>query len=359
MKFKVGDKVKFLNESGGGIVSKIISPNLVNVAIEDGFEIPTVTSELLKIEIDAPVDSPKHFFREDYNVDLPAEPEYQMEEDERNVPLLNYSSKGTVEKGVYLAFVPHDQKWLITGMIDVYLVNHTKHEILYNVFLEEEEKGFIGFDYGSASANAMVLLESIDREELNKWEKGVVQVLFHSDDNIKILAPGNSNFKIKTTRFYKETSYKDSAIIEGKSILLSLLPLAAQSVLFTSEDVVAAENEEMTVSEAQAVEPEHAIDKHKTSPKEAVVDLHIYELVENSDELESADALRIQINYFTRTLESAIANNLSKVTYIHGVGTGVLKTTIKQVLKDYTNVEYRDGSMQQFGFGAMDVLIKN
>jgi dsDNA-specific endonuclease/ATPase MutS2 len=68
--------------------------------------------------------------------------------------------------------------------------------------------------------------------------------------------------------------------------------------------------------------------------------------------------LRIQINYFSRCLESAIANNLSKVTFIHGVGTGVLKTTIKEVLKEYTNVSYRDGSMKQFGYGAMDVLIK-
>jgi hypothetical protein len=34
MKLKVGDKVKFLNESGGGIVSKVVSPKLVHVTIE-------------------------------------------------------------------------------------------------------------------------------------------------------------------------------------------------------------------------------------------------------------------------------------------------------------------------------------
>ena len=50
MKVQVGDKVKFLNSSGGGIVSKIISPTLVNVMIEDGFEIPTMTSELIKVD---------------------------------------------------------------------------------------------------------------------------------------------------------------------------------------------------------------------------------------------------------------------------------------------------------------------
>ena len=358
MKFKVGDRVKFLNESGGGIVSKIISPNMVSVAIEDGFEIPTMTHELLRIELEAPVDSPKHFFREDYNVEINPEPQANVEEDDRNVPLLNYSAKGSVEQGVYLAFLPHDQKWLITGMLDVYMVNHSKYDILYSMFLEEEGKGFVGFDYGSVIPDSMILLESIEREELPKWEKGVVQVLFHNDKGSKVLAPGNSNFKIKAPRFYKETSYKDSSIIEGKAVLISLMPIAAQAALFTSDDVISLETEETAVSEAKAVEPEHIIDKHRTSPREAVVDLHIYELVENSEKLESMDALKIQVNYFTKCLESAIANKLSKVTFIHGVGTGVLKTTIKQVLKDYSNVSYQDGSMKDFGYGAMDVLIK-
>lgn len=358
MKFKVGDRVKFLNESGGGIVSKIISPNMVNVAIEDGFEIPTMTHELLRIELEAPVDSPKHFFREDYNVDIHPELQSTLEEDDRNVPLLNYAAKGIVEQGIFLAFLPHDQKWLITGMLDVYLVNHSKYDILYSVFLEEEEKGFIGLDYGSVIPDSMILLESIEREELVKWEKGVVQVLFHHDKNSRILAPGNSNFKIKAPRFYKETSYKDSSIIEGKSVLISLMPISAQTTLFANDNEVNQKSEETSVSEAKAIEPEHIIDKHRTSPREAVVDLHIYELVENSEELESLDALKIQVNYFTRCLESAIVNGLTKVTFIHGVGTGVLKTTIKEVLKDYSNVSYQDGSMKQFGFGAMDVLIK-
>lgn len=50
MKFQPGDKVRFLNTNGGGVVTKIISPSLVSVAIEDGFEIPTLISELIRVE---------------------------------------------------------------------------------------------------------------------------------------------------------------------------------------------------------------------------------------------------------------------------------------------------------------------
>jgi len=122
MRFKVGDKVKFLNESGGGIVSKIISPSMVNVTIEDGFEIPIMTSEIFRIDIEAPPDSPKHMFNEEFNVDVNIPPESTYEADERNIPLLNNPAKGKIDQGIYLAFVPHDQKWLITGLIDIYLV---------------------------------------------------------------------------------------------------------------------------------------------------------------------------------------------------------------------------------------------
>ena len=357
MKFKVGDKVKFLNESGGGIVSKIVSPGMVNVTIEDGFEIPVMISELIKIELDAPVDSPKHMFREDYKVDLPVAATTQMEEDDRNLKLSNNRAKGTVDAGVYFAFVPHDQKWLITGLIDIYLVNHTQYDVLYSLFIEKEKGGSEGFAYGSVNPASMVLLETIEREEIGKWEKGVVQVLFHSDESSKVLSPGNSNFKLKLPRFYIEGSYRDSAIIEGKAMLISLVPLTSVSIMKKS-DVPEKEEQEARVEEAREVEPENIIDKHKTSPKEAVVDLHIGELVENESELDSKEMLNIQVNYFVRCLENAMANNLSKVTFIHGVGTGVLKTTIKEIVKEYPNVEIRDASMQQFGYGAMEVLIR-
>ena len=359
MKFKVGDRVKFLNESGGGIVSKIISPGLVNVAIEDGFEIPTMTSELLKIDIDATVESAKSLFQEDFQVEVPTEPVQNFESDERNIPLLNDRAKGVLNEGVYLAFVPHDQKWLITGMIDVYLINHTSFDILYSVFIEKGKGGFTGQDYGSVNPEAMVVLDTIDREELEKWSKGVVQVLFHKDKDEKVLSPGNSNFKVKPTRFYNENGYKDSSIIGGKAIIVSLIPLSAQNTLFKSEFVNMDDDAALVVNEAREVEPEHIIDKHKTSPHEAVVDLHIYELIEDSSDLDNAAMLKIQMDYFTRCLESAMANRLTKVAFIHGVGAGVLKSAIKERLSEYENVEYRDASMQKFGYGATDVIIRS
>ena len=359
MRFKIGDKVKFLNESGGGIVSKIISPSMVNVTIEDGFEIPILTSEIFKIDIEAPPDSPKHMFNEDFNVDVNIHSESTYEADERNIPLLNNPAKGKIDQGIYLAYVPHDQKWLITGLIDIYLVNHTDQDILYNYFLEIKSEGYSGIDYGSVTPNAMILIESVEREEIEKWTRGIVQILFHTEESNQVLNPGNANYKIKPTRFYQENSYKSSSIIDGKSILISLIPISSQSSISQSEHPSKDGTPEAEIKKAQEVKPEHIIEKHKTSPREAVVDLHIYELVEDHEKMDNNEMLRIQVNYFTQCLESAIANYLTKVTFIHGVGTGVLKTTIKEILKDYPNASHHDASMKQFGYGATDVLIRH
>ena len=46
---KVGDKVKFLNDVGGGVVTSFINKNMVNVENEDGFEIPYPISQLFNV----------------------------------------------------------------------------------------------------------------------------------------------------------------------------------------------------------------------------------------------------------------------------------------------------------------------
>ena len=68
MKLNIGDKVRFLNENGGGVVTRIINTNLVSVAIEDGFDIPTLASNLIRIEA---MNGPSSLFDKNYEIELP------------------------------------------------------------------------------------------------------------------------------------------------------------------------------------------------------------------------------------------------------------------------------------------------
>jgi dsDNA-specific endonuclease/ATPase MutS2 len=80
-------------------------------------------------------------------------------------------------------------------------------------------------------------------------------------------------------------------------------------------------------------------------------------LMEDPCSLENQEILDFQKSYFERCLESAIANHFLKVTFIHGVGNGVLRENILSVLEKYEGIEVLDAPMQKYGVGAVEVRI--
>jgi len=50
-KVKPGDKVRFLNTVGGGKIVKVLNEFMVSVAIDDGFEIPTLLMNWLPLNL--------------------------------------------------------------------------------------------------------------------------------------------------------------------------------------------------------------------------------------------------------------------------------------------------------------------
>ncbi|MFP4470491.1 MAG: DUF2027 domain-containing protein [Bacteroidota bacterium] len=360
MKLKAGDRVKFLNEHGGGVVSKVISSNLVHVKIEDGFEIPTMTSELVKVEETGQTAS--HMFMDNTVMGKALEeesssPQKEKEEivyDERVSPLEIFRAKGSDKKGIYLAFVPQEQRWLLTGLLDVYLINYSEYDILFSLFLRKANGAWEGTDYDAVKPNSKVLLDSIEREDIEKWSYGVLQVLYHKDVTSKVLAPVNSTFSFKPAKLYRENVYQDSAFLSEKAFLLIINETATQPVTAEADEKY---DEEAEIKVAKPKQPEEVINKHKTSPREAVVDLHIGELVDDYSKMSNTEMLNYQLNYFVRCLESAIRNYITKVIFIHGVGDGVLKSKMLEILDAYENVRVKDASLKKFGYGATEVLI--
>jgi hypothetical protein len=384
MKFQLGDKVKFLNTTGGGVVSKIISPTLVNVMIEDGFEIPTLTSEIVRV---APQGKAERMFDEEFQVPGSRVPNAgksnqaipisrkestgtsipktlepgtlepgTIDPGDRQTPLGNYAFLAKNTPGVYLAFVPHDQKWLVTGMVEVYLVNHTQSDVLYTFFLEGE-KSLLGKDYDVLFRQNKILIDTIDRDELLKWTKGLVQLLLFDENPEKIYMPVSSEIDISASRFNDEKNYKNSQFMEERLLLVSVAQVAGLSSLVNREESKIDE-EVLIRQKAKEVRPGSLIDKHQTGPREAVVDLHIGELLEDFSHLTPHEMLKYQMDYFEKCIESAAERNFRKVTFIHGVGNGSLKSAIIRRVQEYDHAESHLASLEKFGVGAIDVNIK-
>ncbi len=354
--FKIGDRVNFLNNVGGGIVTKIIDSRMVMVEVEDGFELPTLISELV-------LDVRSQPSRQQQIVDLAQQEikerealQQQQEEESRHGGLRRFAKEAEKE-GVYLAFVPHEQQWLLTGALDVMLVNHTPYEMLYTFTIKETEQ-FVNVDYGQMEKYEKVVVETISREDLEYWCNGIVQAIFTKESSDTVLLPLNAPFSLRTNRFFKEGSYLMSGVLGEKAVTVCLSELAALKSGEADLMKIMKEGVGSQAPKKDLVKQEAPIDKHRTAPGEATVDLHIAELVENIAGLSSHDMFKIQMDTFRKMLDSAIAADYTKVTFIHGVGNGVLKNAIIEELKKYKNTENRMASIAKFGVGAIDVVIK-
>jgi len=352
MKFKVGDKVKFLNETGGGLVSKIVSSSLVYVATEDGFELPTATKDILKISGESKAEK---MFSEDYEVDLSKIDSSETGLAEQNVPQPGKVKAGAEEAhGFFLAFVPTDQQWYIMGDIEICLINHSRNDIVYNILLEDEEKDYFGFEYGSVEAGSSAVIDTIDREGLTNWTDGIVQIMIHAEQDAFL--PVQSTFHIKAVKFNSEGSYQESGLINEKAIIYRLAEASALKRIASKQKAVKFEEEPVEIK-AGEYKRETLIGRYATGPHAAVVDLHIGEIVDNIAGLSSHDMFMLQINFFVKTLESAMQHNFRKVTYIHGVGNGVLKNAIIEKLKEYEGLENKSASLAEFGHGGLDIIL--
>ena len=120
-----------------------------------------------------------------------------------------------------MAFVPHEQQWLLTGPLDVVLVNHTPYEMLYTFTIKEEDK-FANVDFGQVDKYEKIVIETISRDDLEYWLNGVVQAILTAETSDSVLLPLNAPFSLRPGRFYKEGSYLPSGILGEKSVMICL-----------------------------------------------------------------------------------------------------------------------------------------
>ncbi|MCX6276571.1 MAG: DUF2027 domain-containing protein [Bacteroidetes bacterium] len=350
---KVGDKVKFLNTSGGGVVSKLIDSRTVGVLIEDGFEIPTMISELVKTDS---ATAAGRFFEDHYNLDsLPEADKPDDRQDDRLTPLPDLVISSRKSEEIFLAFVPHDQKWLITGQLDVLLINNSSFDVLYNIFRKTPLNHYEGVDYGSIFPDSTLVLNTINREQVTHWTDGYIQFLFHKQQTKEVLPPFNAEFKVEGKRFFKEGNYRQNLVIKDKGIVIKVLSLTDYFREETGNQSTG--NENIDQREKSATNPKPLIFRHQVAPREAEVDLHIHELVDDSSNFEKSEILEFQKNYFLKCLDSAMASHFLKVTFIHGVGNGVLRTAMIELLKKQEGFTFSDAPMAKYGIGALEITL--
>lgn len=332
MKFKPGDRVKFLNEKGGGVVRRLLDANTIEVTIEDGFDLPFKISEIIP--------DPQYMKVEekDERQDSVLHPESEQETGREG--LLSSASLST---GVYFALRPQIPE-RPSGVSDVLLVNNSGTEIIYNVYTWDKGR-FRGAHYGNMEQGKIVILDSVDFQGAEKWCRALFQLMFHEDLSQNPPEPVTAGLKIKHSRLMHEETYGPNDFFDQPALIRRLFPFAQES----EQPPVLVKREE---SLSQSL-----IEQHRVADGEAEVDLHFDKLPSWNPDTPADQIMRIQLDYLRRTLESAISAGYRKLVYVHGVGAGVLKIEIRKVLETYDFIEFYDASISKYGIGATELRI--
>jgi len=345
--FKIGDKVKFLNEVGGGTITKITGSDSVCVESEDGFEIPVSTADILSAENNSVSSSEEShvsvrtYEKQDWS-------SHKEEKKESDIPALSRKT----ESGFFFGFLPEDSKNPLSGRIEVYLVNNSDFYLLYQ-FSHFNGREYVSQKYGEMHPNSRVLLETISRIEINELPDYCFQIVYFKDSEPSMNTPFNQVVKINPVKFYKSGSFVDSGLFKEKAMLFDL-----------KRNTFSGAIEDLSGKEVKKVlrekNPSPVTSTNTASPEVIEVDLHIKELLDNMAGLSAKEMLEYQMKIFNEKMEDAIASKkIKKVIFIHGLGNGVLKQKIRHELTaKYKKYSFQDASFREYGYGATMVILK-
>jgi len=349
MAIKVGDKVRFLSATGGGVVSRVVSKELIEVTDADGFDIPTLVHECVVVEsADKKEEQKNREQPKEDPVETPVEPEeeYLPEETPEGENL-----------NVWLAFVPMNSKLLSSTSYDFYLVNDSNYYLAYNItngngaLFKSRKVGFI-------QPNTKIFIEEVKKEQLNDLEQLTIQLFaFKRDKAYSVRPVYDVPLQINPVKFYKLHSFVENDFFDEPALLFQLIhnnrrverPITVPDEL--SQQVMQHPKEEETPS----IPPV----KKKEQPEIIEVDLHINQLLDNLNGLSNADMLRYQLDKFHQVIRENEKWKGQKIVFIHGKGEGILRNEImKQLKTKYPTYYVQDASFREYGFGATMIIIK-
>jgi hypothetical protein len=342
---KVGDKVKFLNDVGGGVVTSFISKNMVNVENEDGFEIPCPILELLNVSAPELNLGGVKEEKPSAQSEIAVEPIFEMPSGE----IIN----GKNSPDFYFCFVPTDSRNPLAGEIELYLVNDSNYIVMYH-FSHKKDEGVKTVKFGNVQSNSNILLESFVQSDLSELPEFGFQLLYFKDEDKELKEPIFKEFKVNPVKFYKETSFQSNQYFKRNALILQI----TKNILATELDKLTQSDFKKVVQEKEA-KPQIKKPVQKRTTEIVEIDLHINELLDNSQGLSNRDMLGIQMDKVESEMKLAIQSGVKKIVFIHGVGQGVLKQEVSNLLKSkFKKYYYQDASFKEYGYGATMVTLR-
>ncbi|RPD48368.1 DUF2027 domain-containing protein [Hymenobacter sediminis] len=367
----VGDRVRLLTGREEGIITRLLSDELVEVAIDNDFTIPVLRREVVVVAAEetkafgqsaASVAAEKKAATSGANraakaagVAAPA-PTPTKTEGPTPVAAAK-TAPATVQKGIYLALTHQSPE-----LLAVQLVNHTDREVLYT-FGEERNGQYRGLSAEKLVAkSASKPLGHWHLKDFDQWPAAVVQLLPYQLNGTTAYELLTKRLQFKAASFY--TSRQPNVpVLQREAYLFQLDEKPAAPVAIAPEKMAETLKAQLSgnapakpAAVAPAPEPAKAI---VAPPHE--VDLHLEALMPEggTEGMSNTAILKLQLETFEDTLSRALATNMHEIVFIHGSGNGTLRKELHKLLSRNRDIKFfEDSQKEKFGYGATLVRLK-
>ena len=357
---KIGDKVRFLSEIGGGRISGFQGKDVVLVEDEDGFEVPMMKSEVVVIG------------EENYDTSHVVEVKQQgqksakapMAEQEPADKPISFQTKPMERKGgeqlsAYLAFVPLDIRELSQTRFETYFVNDSNYYLRFSL-LSAEGNAWRLRASAEVEPNTKLYVEEFGREDLSGMERICVQLMAYKREKTFLLRPViDVQLRVDGVKFYKLHTFQENDFFEQPALIYTIVEndKPARSLVIDAQQLKESMYQKPADKPARPLIAPARKDGSGNEP--LVIDLHADEILETTRGMSPVDILNYQLDVFRKTLKEHEKQKGMKIVFIHGKGEGVLRRAlINELQYRYKQYTYQDASFQEYGYRATQVTIK-
>lgn len=376
---KVGDTVRYLNDVGGGVITRI--EGRMAYVEEDGFENPVLVSDLV-VTMPAGHDNVKTgarlmFDQKAFDTGRREEKLSKVVEtpqpEAQQLPPAPETAYGD-RLNITLAFEPRDAKKLSETSFNAVLVNDSNYCLTFTFARRSDgDREWTPVFSDTVQPNELIDLVQFTHADLTDFEHIAFQcIAYKQEKSYELKLPVGVKRKLDLTKFHKLHCFRPGVYFDTPVLELPLVKndtpvkggaeLEEQKVQFVKMYTASAPTDRDTSSDRTKKKKQKPADPasnpHKLLPP-IEVDLHIAELTDSVAGLEPKDMLEMQLEEVRRTMKAHSRRIGQKIVFIHGKGEGVLRKEMMKLLKkEYPECDIQDASFREYGFGASLITIK-
>lgn len=350
MKFSIGDPVILKSTKKEGVVKEILEEDLYLVDSE-GVLFPCYAEDL---------DHPYlQWFLSDRLKNLQSK---QSQVADKGIAgqiasnIDNLKQFKSLQEGVYFSYHPQFVNDFFEETLDsfhIYIVNKTDQDIQVSLINKENNESLTRIKVFHKDQEFFWECSSDEFNHKSKWDVEVEWKRKDKKESNKYSTGLALKFPVKNFFNYLPKLRADKTLHFTQDLSINFKSIEeAQIEKKTSQNTVVSKN----MKDIMSLDRFSLEDFYETEP---VIDLHIQAIAPDFDKNQSVSALEFQLEYALHKLHELQEKGIKELFLIHGIGDGILKKELHQLLENETDLvdRFHHGYFEKYGFGATKVWL--